>query len=214
MKKLLIFSICILILGNKIFSQDNNGIYFIAETKKCSENVEQLGIIFKEKYYDDKKHSYKDSITIFNAYVNTSSIPVLRLWHFYRIKPKSGENNINTKDQHKIYIRDSSFLSTVDCVYWEDVRDLSRIDFKEYIGPKLKYRKQNGKWEQRAIYVVDLSEKQADGKLVIYQVEDVVKQWNTGPNIQLGSEREKHVRALYEKVDKRREQRKGNPFKK
>ena len=87
-------------------------------------------------------------------------------------------------------------------------------DFKEYIGPKLKYRKQNGKWEQRTIYIVNMSEKQTDGKLVIYQVEDVVKQWNTGPKIQVGSEREKHVRALYEKVDKRREQRKEKLSKK
>lgn len=213
MKKKLIFLICILILGNMLYSQDSKGIYFVVEAKNRPESMEPLGLVLKDRYYE-KNYSYKDSITIFNAYVNTSNIPVLRLWHFYRIKPKMGEDNINAGDQHKVYIKDSSFLNTVDCVYWEDVRDLSRADFKEYIGPKLKYGKQNGKWEQRTIYIVNMSEKQTDGKLVIYQVEDVVKQWNTGPKIQVGSEREKHVRALYEKVDKRKEQRKEKLSKK
>lgn len=215
MKKLyLILVICIILPVNEVFSQDVNGLYFVVKSEDKSNEENVLGKVIKSKYFDNTYFAHRDSVIIFNAYLKTSDNPILRLWHFYLVKPKLGKTTIDAKDQHKVYYKDSSFLSFVDCIYWDDIKDMKRIDFKEYIGPELRNKMPNENKMQRTIYLVDLAEKEPNGKIKIYQVEDVIKQWHTGPHIEGEEERAQYMKTVREKIDKRRAERKAEPFKK
>lgn len=215
MKKLyLILVLCLIIPRIKVFSQDENGLYFVVKSEYKSNEGSVLGKVIKSKYFDNTYFAYRDSVIIFNAYLTTSDNPILRLWHFYLVKPKLGKTKIESKDQHRVYYKDSSFLNSVDCIYWEDIKDMIRIDFKEYLGPELRNKMLNENKMQRTIYLVDLSEKEPNGKIKIYQVEDVIRQWHTGPHIEGEEERAQYMKTVKEKIDKRRVERKIKPFKK
>ena len=139
-----------------------------------------------------------------------------RLWHSYRITPKAHENTINPEDQHKTFLKDSSFLNTVDCLYWEDVKDLSWGDAKEYIGKLLFKVMPDGARVKRTIYVVDLVEKYPDGKIKLYQAEDMTKEWKKTIFWDENDRQEwiQHSKIVKEKIDKRRTDRKAKQFKK
>ncbi len=215
MKKLYFTLVLFLIIPiTKIFSQDVNGLYFVVKSEYNSNEGSVSGKVIKSKYFDDTYFAYRDSVIIFNAYLTTSDNPILRLWHYYLVKPKLGKTTIESKDQHRVYYKDSSFLNYADCIYWEDIKDMTRIDFKEYIGPELWGKKPDGEKIQRTIYLVDLAGNETNGKIEIYQVEDVIKQWHTGPHLEGEEERAQYMKSVKVKIDKRRDDRKAKQFKK
>ena len=107
-------------------------------------------------------------------------------------------------------------MNAVDCLYWDDVKDLTYSESKGYIGSMLFRKMPDGRLERRTIYVIDLAEKHPDGKIKLYQVEDGRKEWFNTFFLDENEKQtwEKKVKAVREKVNKRREQRKNKPFKK
>ncbi|MBQ7773161.1 MAG: hypothetical protein IJ383_05430, partial [Bacteroidales bacterium] len=65
------------------------------------------------------------------------------------------------------------------------------------------------------IYVIDLAEKHPDGKIKLYQVEDMRKEWEKTIFWDDNDKQEwiKHTKVVKEKMDKRRGQRKLKQFK-
>ena len=217
----LMFTVCLFMaLGDKVNAQDSDGIYLIVNAMKYDSRAEAANNVVRSTYYNKEGH-YRDTVKIFRAYVynpytNSKNKKVLELWHFYRIKPKAHETDINPQDQHKTFLKDCSFLNTVDCLYWDDVKDLSWGDAKDYIGPLLFHKMPDGKKIKRTIYVVDLAEKYPNGKIKLYQVQDMNKEWSRTIFIDENDKQEwvKHTKTVREKIDKRRVERKAKPFRK
>ena len=197
------------------YAQDAKGVYVIVKSETNKEIAKFNGNVIRD-VYNSSSGNYRNPISIFRLYAHDKDHGQLELWHFYRINPKPHENTINPQDQHKTFLKDSSFLNTVDCLYWDDVKDLSWGDAHDYIGQSVFHRMQDGKKVKRTIYVIDMAEKQSDGKIKIYQVEDM-----SGISIRSDfmpedekQEWVKHTKTVREKIDKRRAERKARPFKK
>ena len=77
MKKKLIFLICILILGNMLYSQDSKGIYFVVEAKNRSESMEPLGLVLKDRYYEKAYLRYYNVID-FSYYYSSKCLTSCR----------------------------------------------------------------------------------------------------------------------------------------
>ncbi|MBQ2912912.1 MAG: hypothetical protein IJE52_04390 [Bacteroidales bacterium] len=210
MKKISILLILLTtcIVTNNTYTQDKNGIYIIVSAHKKRVSYDNNYNVLRYAFFDEM---FKDSVQVFRMFAPSYKIPIMKFWHFYSLKPKVDEISVNPNDQHKTFFKDSSFLNTVDCLYWDDVKDMKSKDAKEYIGPLLFH---NGTYPQKTIYIVDLAEKHPNGKIKIYQVEDMVKDWSVGPHFEGEYERSKYMRTVKEKIDKLREQRKTKPFKK
>ena len=219
MKKFIIIVILFLLgLGNTVQAQESNGLFIIIDAQKFTINetseAKQNGCAVR--YTFNGGEYFKDSIITFKLYLSTREYDFWNLWHFYRIKPKAHETDINPQDQHKTFLKDCSFLNTVDCLYWDDVKDLSWGDAKDYIGPLLFHKMPDGKKIKRTIYVVDLAEKYPNGKIKLYQVQDMNKEWSRTIFIDENDKQEwvKHTKTVREKIDKRRVERKAKPFRK
>ena len=196
-----------------MYAQDKDGIYVVIEAKNNMNLSEKTENAVRSTYISE---DYKEPAQIFRLYIPSKDVCIWRLWHFYRINPKPRETNINTQDQHKTFLKDSSFLNAVECLYWDDVKDLSWEDAHDYIGQLVFHRMPDGKKVKRTIYVIDLAEKQSDGKIKIYQVEDM-----SGVSIRSDLMPEddkqewiKHMKTIREKIDKRRAERKAKPYRK
>ena len=214
MKKIYIaFILTICFVINNISAQDMDGIYIVVNAKRCASYDPNIDA-YRYTYYNS--HSFRDSVQIFRMYVPSFNVPIMRFWHFYSIKPKANETAVNPKDQHKTFLKDSSFLDTVDCLYWDDVKDLNYGDARDYIGPLLFKRMPNGKRIKKTIYVIDLAEKHPGGKIKLYQVEDMRKEWDKMIFEDENDKQEwiKHTKTVKEKIDKRRANRKAKQFKK
>ena len=214
MKKIyIVFILTICFVINNISAQDKNGIYIVVSAKRCASYDPNVSAR-RDTYYNS--HSYRDSVQMFSMYVPSFKVRIMDFWHFYRIKPKANETTVNPKDQHKTFLKDSSFLNTVECLYWDDVKDLNYGDARDYIGPLLFQRMPNGKRIKKTIYVIDLAEKHPGGKIKLYQVEDMRKEWD---KMIFEDENDKqewinHSNKVKEKIDKRRADRKAKQFKK
>ena len=197
-----------------IHAQDKNGIYVVVKGQKKLNISKRTENVVRSTYISE---DYKEPAQIFNLYISSMDVCLWRLWHFYRITPNPHENNINPLDQHKTFLKDSLFLNTVDCLYWDDVKDLSWGEAKEYIGKLLYQIMPDGSRVKRIIYVVDLAEKQLEEKIKIYQVENMSgREWSRTIFIDENDKQEwiKHSKIVKEKIDKRRAERKARPFKK
>jgi len=216
MKRIFItFFISVLVhICNAVCAQDPDGIYVIIKAQKAMEES-QYNKDATRDIYNSSKGNYKNPIIIFSLPFDTNSRK-WDLWHFYRIKPKPHETSVNPKDQHKVFLKDSSFLSTVDCLYWDDIKDLNPGEIEIYIGPLLFHKMPDGKMVKRTIYVVDLAEKHPANQIKIYQVQDMK---GSGWFISTYSKEDakqswvQHEKAIREQIDQRREQRKEKSFK-
>lgn len=208
----LIMTILVILTTTDIKAQDKDGIYIIIGAQKIKDLSERTEYAVRTTYVSD---NYKDSVQIFQLYVQSKDVCLWRLWHFYMIKPKAYESAINPKDQHKTFLKDSSFLNIVECLYWDDIKDLDYGDARDYIGSLLFHRMPDGKKIKRTIYVIDLAEKHPDGKIKLYQVEDMSKEWEKTIFWDDNDKQEwiKHTKVVKEKMDKRRGQRKLKQFK-
>ncbi|MBQ8645270.1 MAG: hypothetical protein IJ476_02730, partial [Bacteroidales bacterium] len=140
MKNIIILTIIMLLsISNIIHAQDSNGLYLITNAKKINikEYTNSNSSGYSIRYISKGDEYYKDSILTFNLYLSTREYEFWKLWHFYMIKPKACESAINPKDQHKTFLKDSSFLNIVECLYWDDIRDLDYGDARDYIGSLL-----------------------------------------------------------------------------
>ncbi len=160
-----IVTICVLLLSTSIFAQDLNGVYFVFSSENGEalrdEDMQYSGKVYKVAFHDDENF-YKDDITIFEGYSSSEQYVSLELWHFYMIRPKVGKQNIDEKDQHKTYIKDVSFLNSVACYHWNDLKNMTALELRKHVKDFIFNKK---------VYAVDLSETLPDGKVKIYEVE-------------------------------------------
>lgn len=217
-KYLILIVSLFLFLSHSTNAQDLDGIYLIVKAEDYVHRAESTSKIVRSSYYNQE--NYRDTVKIFegylsNPYTDSKNKKIIEFWHFYRIMPKAHEASISPQDQHKTFLKDSSFLNTVDCIYWDDIKDLSFGDAKDYIGTLLFNKTADGRWVRKTIYVIDLAENHPKGRIKLYQVKDMRKEWFRTIFIDNDDKQnwEKNVKAVREKVDKRREQRKDKPFK-
>ena len=207
--------ILILLIGlivNNAYAQDKDGIYIIVNAHKSNISYDPNYNVLRHAFYGDR---FRDSVQEFRMYVPFYKVPIMYFWHFYSIKPKVHEVTVNPKDQHKIFLKDSSFLNSVNCLFWDDVKDLDYGDAKEYVGKLLFKIMPDGSRVKRTIYVVDLAEKHPNGKIKLYKVEDMTKEWTKTIYRNESDKQEwiKHTKEVKEKIDKRRADRKAKQFK-
>lgn len=198
-----------------INAQDKDGIYIIIKAQKINKLEERTESVIRYGYHSSSG-KYRDDIQVFRLYHSDNDSQDWSLRHFYLIQPKNGDTTIKTEDQHKTFFKDSLYLKDVECLYWDDVKDLSYSEIKGYIGPLLFRKMPDGRLERRTIYVVDLAEKHPDEKIKLYQVEDGRKEWFNTFFLDENEKRlwEREVKNARGKVDQRREQRKEKSFKK